>query len=221
MNSRIEYPILRSLVIDSLPTAFGNEKIVGEYLVPPPAGIYTLGSIEPVMWQARSYYQERPDGAGNRCRVPVRSIEDIQPEFPVINDEGELAVKASQIRLLSNASPLPIRGIEIIERTLRALLAHYGNPENRHHNTEPCALYLDLVRPQYQHELEIIDQILMRVSDLRAQVKEFAGHDRWIIHFLRRNRTTMFIEKSIDWRIVLYYRLTGELNEQRAELQDE
>lgn len=220
MNARIEYPVIRSLVIDPLPTAFVIERILGEYLIPPPDGIYTLGHAVPVMRPDRSYYQQRMDAQRGLQRFVVTRIEDIQPGAPVIDTEGEVAVTVSQIPFLSHVSPYPVRAIEIIERTLSEVLRHYGDPADRRHNTDPCTLYLDLVRPQWRQALEIVDQVLLLVSDLRSQVKEFAGHDRWIIHFLRRQRTTMIIEQSIDWRIVQYYRLSDALREQTSEQPD-
>ena len=207
-------------MINPLPTAFVIEKILGDYLVPPPEGIYTLGQAVPVMLPGRPYFQQRRDAQGAQQRSVVARIEDIQPGTPVIDDEGDVAVTVSQIPFLSQASPYPVRAIEIIECTLRDVLGHYGSPDDQRHNTDPCALYLDLVRPDYRRELEIVDQILLLVSDLRSQVREFAGHDRWIIHFLRRQRTTMIIEQSIDWRIVQYYRLRVELHEQAREQPD-
>jgi hypothetical protein len=220
MNPRIEYPVIRSLVIDPLPTAFIIETILGDYLIPPPEGIYTLGQAVPVMRPERSYYQQRTDAHGGQQRPAVACIEDIQRGAPVIDDEGEIAVTISQIPFLSPVTPYPVRAIEVIERTLREVLRHYGDPDERCHNTDPCALYLDLVRPEWRHDLEVVDQVLLLVSDLRNRVKEFAGHDRWIIHFLRRQRTTMIIEQSIDWRIVQYYRLRDDLREQAGEQAD-
>ncbi|MBB5409331.1 hypothetical protein HDG34_003272 [Paraburkholderia sp. HC6.4b] len=220
MNARVEYPVIRSLVIDPLPTAFIIERILGDYLIPPLEGIYTLGQAVPVMRPDRTYYQQRMDAHGEQQRAAVSHLEDVQQGTPVIDDQGEVAVTASQIPFLCSASPYPVRAIEVIERTLREVLRHYGDPDDRRLNTDPCSLYLDLLRPEWRHELEIVDQILLLVSGLRSQVKEFAGHDRWIIHFLRRQRTTMIIEQSIDWRIVQYYRLRDELREEAREQPD-
>jgi hypothetical protein len=153
--------------------------------------------------------------------VPKRSraqrIEDIVPGVPVIDDDGEIAVTVSQIPFLSHVSPLPLRTIELVERALRDILDHYGDPGESHHIIAPCTLYLGLVRPDFCKEIEIVDQILLLVSGQRNQVKYFAGHDRWIIHFLRRQRTTMIVEQSIDWRIVQNY----SLSERNKELKDE
>jgi hypothetical protein len=212
MTQRIEYPVIRSLVIDPLPTALIIERVLGDYLIPAPAGIYTLGGIAPVMLPERTYYQEGP---GQRRQV--QCIEDIVPGLPVIDDDGDIAVTVSQIPFLSRISPWPVRAIELVERTLRNVLNHYGDPDERRHNTDPCALYLDLVRPEFRKNLEIVDQILLLVSGLRSQIKDFAGNDRWIIHFLRRQRTTMIIEQSIDWRIVQYYRLCDQLSDRTRE----
>jgi hypothetical protein len=47
------------------------------------------------------------------------------------------------------------------------------------------------------------------VSPIRGQVRDFAGSNRWVIHFLRCDGLSMMVEKSIDFRIADWHRIKG------------
>jgi hypothetical protein len=214
----IDYPIVETLRLDPLSTAQMIEAVVGEYLLPPPQGIYFKGKLDPVMKEGETYHQHRLiKGTKTKDSFVVSKIEELDSRMPVLNLDGEVVITPNQIPFLAYMPTLPVRGMKIIESAMQDVVSEYGSPRaqkyltverNSFMPTERLS-YLQHFHPDYMREPELADQITGIIAGLFADVRNFCGDDHWIIHFLRLDRMTLYVEKSIDWRIIEYHRLSG------------
>jgi hypothetical protein len=206
-----EYPIIKTLRLDPLPIASLLESVIGDYLLEPLPGIYAKGKFEPVMVPEKIYHQHGLDSKGRKTdqTFVVSTIDQVQRGTEVLDLDGNVAVTVNQIPFLSDTPTLPSRGMEIIERSLRDLLSGYGDQTVHKNRAEPVQLYIDIIKREFRPELELVDQILGILSPLRGEVKNFAGDNRWIVHFLRRDRFSLLVEKSLDFRIIDWHRIKG------------
>jgi len=206
----IDYPIVETLRLDPLAVASMVEAVVGEYLLPPPSGIYFRGKLDPLMKTDETYHQHRfINGVKTKDSFIVTRIEELDSRMPVLDLDGDIVVTPNQIPFLTTTPILPIRGMKLVEAALQEIVNSYGSPHSQKNLTSEILTYAQYFHPDYLHEPTLSDQITGIVAGLWADVRNFCGDDRWIIHFLRIDRLTIFVEKSIDWRIIEYHRLTG------------
>jgi hypothetical protein len=206
----MNYPIIQTLRLDPFPVASMIEAVVGDYLVKPTPGIYAKGKFDPVMRPDGVYYQQGRNERGDTGNFVVRDIVDIQRGTEVRDLDGNVVVTPSQIPMLSYEPTLPTRGMAIIERLLAETLSIYGDQRNRSlRSSDDFAHVASLIHPDYSTDVEIANQILGMVSPMRGQVRDFAGVNRWVIHFLRRDGLSLMVEKSVDFRIVDWHRIKG------------
>jgi hypothetical protein len=202
-------PIIQTLRLDPFPIASMIEAVVGDYLVKPAPGIYAKGKFEPVMNQSGVYYQQGRNERGEIGNMLVRSIDDIQRGIEVRDLDGNVVVTPTQIPMLSYSPTLPTRGMAVIERLLSRTLSIYGDQRKQAVRTGDVSQIMDLIKPEHWQDDDVVNQILGIVSPLRGQVRDFAGPNRWVIHFLRRDRFSLMVEKSIDFRIADWHRMKG------------
>lgn len=60
---------------------------------------------------------------------------------------------------------------------------------------------------------EICDAIMLHLQELVEQLLRFLGPDRWIMHFVKVNNTTLTVERTIDFRIYDWMRRFGSEHE--------
>lgn len=206
----MNYPIIQTLRLDPFPVASMIEAVVGDYLVKPAPGIYAKGKFNPVMHPGGVYYQQGRNERGEIGNFIVETIDQIQRGTEVRDLDGNVVVMPSQIPLLSSAPTLPTRGMSIIERLLTVTLSIYGDQRSRSlRSSDDFSHVASLIHPDYSSDVEIANQILGMVSPIRGQVRDFAGTNRWVIHFLRRDGISLMVEKSIDFRIADWHRIKG------------
>jgi hypothetical protein len=210
-----EYPTVDALSLDPMPTAAMVEMVVGDYLRAPDAGIYFKGKIEPVMVPGRLYRQQpMMNGVKSGEAYIVATLADLNPRFPVIDEFHQVVVTPNQIPFLDFAPSLPVAGLRVVRRAVEDIIESYGStPAGSRVNVDPVQLYTEflsdvLLQEQQEVAEHVIDQITGIVGEIRAQVRNFCGDNRWVMHFLRELYGTFLIEKSIDWRVIEYHRLT-------------
>lgn len=211
-----EYPTVEALRFDPMPTATMVEMVVGDYLRAPDAGIYFKGSTEPVMFATREYFQQAMvNGVRMGEATPVKNLEDLNRHMPVFGSDGVVVATPNQIPFLDYEPVLPVSGLRVVRKAIEDVVDGYGSaPANKIARPDPIQLYADLLSPLVLQEKQevaelVIDQITGIVSGIRSQVRNFCGDNRWIMHFLREKYGAFVVQKSIDWRIVEYHRLTG------------
>jgi hypothetical protein len=229
----LDIPCVKQMRADPMPTASMIEAVVGQYLLQPEAGIYFRGRAEPVMKMngVAVYHQHKVvDRKKSKETYVVRTIEDIDPLQPVMDLDGNIVVSVTQIPFLSYRPVLPVVALRIVEAAVKDVVESHGMADYRSTPKQPQDLYgpfiVDRIEvrdddvlklshtPRYERIdntifAAVIDQITEIVSGIRNDVKSFCGENPWVIHFLKRSHTDLVIEKSIDWRILEYHRLTG------------
>lgn len=65
------------------------------------------------------------------------------------------------------------------------------------------------VRAEYAHDNELLDALEYHLLNLRNSIVDFLGENRWIMHFQKIKMGTLEIEKTVDYRIMQYHRLTN------------
>jgi hypothetical protein len=206
----IDYPTVESLRLDPLPVATMVEAVVGDYLLAPERGIYFRGKLDPVMKEGETYHQYRLiKGVKSVESFIVKEIKELDTKMPVLDLDGNIAVTPNQIPFLTYEPVLPIRGMKIVEAAVLDIIDSYGSRDAQRCLSNPLLTYVNHIALDFIREEALVDQITGIVAGIRAEVRNFCGDNRWLIHFVRRDRMTLFIEKSIDWRIVEYYRLSG------------
>lgn len=210
-----EYPIVETLRLDPLPTAMMVEMVVGDYLREPEKGIYFKGKAEPLMRQGQVYHQHKVVGGQKTKETFVVSfIEQLDKYQPVMDLDANVVVTPNQIPFLTYEPTLPVMGMQVVRAAVMDVINTYGSGHNEAiMRRDATQLYSEFIAPvvmQEQQEVaeHVIDHITGIVGELRAQVRNFCGDNRWIIHYFDERLSTFFIEKSIDWRIVEYHRLT-------------
>lgn len=238
MGKHVEYngifldiPCVKQLRADPMPTASMIEAVIGQYLRQPEEGIYFRGRAEPVMKKEGVYHQHKVvDGKKTKESYVVRAIEELDLHQPVMDLDGNIVVSVTQIPFLSYQPVIPVTALRIVEAAVKDVVESHGMEEYRRNPKSPQDLYSpfivqeleaiddDVVKigkpPRYERIDNtlfgaIIDQITEIVSGLRNDVKTFCGENPWVIHFLKRSHTDLVIEKSIDWRILEFHRMTG------------
>ncbi len=225
---------MQQMRVDPMPSASLIEAIVGNFLQPPVPGIYFRGSTKPLMNVAGivndRYYQHRVvAGRQTKDMITIRKLEEIDHRVPVLDLDGNIVASVHQIPFLSYEPVLPVVAIAIVEAAVNDVVESQGMEDYRCNPKSPIDLYGEFIlpeandtpdiirldtRPRYE-KLDgtlrgaVIDQITEIVSGLRNDVKSFCGENPWVIHFLKRRNTELIIEKSIDWRIIEYHRLTN------------
>lgn len=63
------------------------------------------------------------------------------------------------------------------------------------------AVIADFVYPQYETDDEILTVVDDHLLDFRTTILDFLGKDKWIMHFLKLNRGSLTLEKTVDYRV--------------------
>jgi hypothetical protein len=211
----LEIPCVKQMRLDPMPSASMIEAVVGDYLLPPERGIYFKGSAEPAMVAGRVYHQHKViGGCVTKEMNVVSTIEAIDRRLPVMDLDGIIVLTPTQIPFLSYVPVLPVTAMKIVEQAVKDVVETHGFEDYRRNPKHPVDLYSSFIhQPTTEDDKKlrdsIIDQIMELVSSIRSDVKSFCGENPWVIHFLRRRHLEFIVEKSIDWRILEYHRLTN------------
>ena len=102
---------------------------------------------------------------------------------------------------------IPIVGLAIIEVMIDKILLE--NSEWTRLKSNRCT-YQDIWHPficnEYKNTVEVYDFIQDMLFELRNQITEFIGKDKWIMHFKKKVRNDLWIEKTIDYRIYSWHK---------------
>lgn len=212
----LEVPCAKQMHIDPMPTASMLETVVGDYLAPPAKGIYFRGRVEPIMKFGEVYHQHKTvDGKPTKDSFVVMRIEELDRQQPVYDLDGNVVVGRHQIPFLSYEAMLPVTALQIVETAVRSVIESKGVEEYCKPQESADQLYRQFLHPLVLQNRDeelihaVIMQIVVQVSELRVQALRFCGESKWELHFLRKHHTELIVEKSIDWRIIEYHRLTG------------
>lgn len=97
----------------------------------------------------------------------------------------------------------PAVGMEIIKTYINALLTYNSSwLKIKTYSTKD-----DLIKyllPDYQNDDEVMDLLFNMLTEIRTDILQFIGNDKYVMHFMRMRNTDIVIEKTIDFRIYWY-----------------
>jgi hypothetical protein len=173
-----QFQVTRTMLIDPVPTADSIETLYGEYLVPMS---HSVSAMEPQHMVPGSWYDQYG-------RLIVREQANLQPVTP----------PKQQVRRQPN-HPLPVRGIAIVNSLVDWVLSDCSIWKQSH--TSCIDSFAEFVLPEYRGNIDFLELIAGHLVDVRTEVREFVGPDRWIMHFHTLRGRDIIVEKTIDFRI--------------------
>lgn len=167
-------------------------------LVPPAEGIYLLGSIDPILYKDRMYYEMKTGKSIEFAKILKINDDIVDETGRIIVSLKDLKTKA---RFFKHEPSVPSVGIKIaiavVTRYLGTLCRHTRHVHDR--------IRIDkYVRPEYQ-EMVDKEEFVHGFERLLDLVTDFVGRDTWNIYFYKLRGTSLVIEKSVDWRVYRYY----------------
>ena len=196
--------VTQSIIID--PSELGEtiESMMGHLFKSHPSGYYLPGHRDPVLHSGRFYYTTSAQGD-----TPLSAVDSVQGH--IFDQDGEIVVPSRRVKQLSLQPTKPYHGIDlvtaVIEHTIDAVNATWRKYTTSH--TERSlgevlrAQLSDLLANPVLDDvlLEMVEKIIELTFDIRTALMEFAGNDRWIMHFQKPWRGSIIVEKTIDYRI--------------------
>lgn len=218
--------VTKKLILDAAATAEVIEAQFGAYLLPPEPGVYLPGSSSPAMQAHEFYYQLRRSSRTSPPEmVPVKGVEDIKGA--VFDRDGRIVVPAALAKDVSLQPSLPVRGMAVVysavDQTLRecaawsrrsvgsvgAFLADHLKEEFRQCLPDSEEDQLILLRKGIpaerlsvlQRNTAIREQMTDLLGEVRYDVRQFVGQDKWVMHFHYASGRDIEVEKTVDFRI--------------------
>jgi hypothetical protein len=150
--------------------------------------------------QHRRAVQER-DSATAGYDIIRKEIEKVLDEYGLLT----LANLDHQARYLSQQFNLPFEDCRTRLQEYAAHLRKLPSKDTRRDEARSPinlkAVIAEFVYPQYEAEDDILSMIEDHLLDFRTTILDFLGKDKWTMHFLKVNRGSLTIEKTVDYRI--------------------
>lgn len=179
------------------------EQQYGQFLLPPPEGIYRIGEADPCIYPNRMYYTKKEHANGHIERNPITDFENAVDK--VVDDSDRLIIPEYMMRnkhqYLKQEPTIPVRGIMMVEMLVNNHIATISQYSKYNHFTRKVE---SQIHPD--HLNLSTDGHLERVCEpLLMQVNNFIGNDNWNIYFVKRIQAEIVVEKCCDYRIYQYH----------------
>lgn len=209
------------LILNALPNAMLIEQQFGQFLTPPPQGVYKIGEVDPCIHSGHSYFFKKKQGTfysqkGGFVNNPESQIEDFEQitdinavNSTVYDRTGKVVIPEHMMqqkdKYLSSKPTVPYRSILIVELLINKNIHDFSDiPNNRYQRfSNRIEQHID---PRYVNE-ESVDTLQSICKTLFMRLNEFINNDTWHMYFVKRQQFDIFIEKTIDYRIHEYNRL--------------
>lgn len=126
------------------------------------------------------------------------SYSSIRKEIEEVLDEYGLRELA---KINERMHPSVVHATRERAKHLRRLPSKDARRDETHNPSNLKAVIAEFVYPQYEGEDDILTMIEDHLLDFRTTILDFLGKDKWIMHFLKVNRGSLIIEKTVDYRI--------------------
>ena len=188
--------VTKTMVLDIAELSQFLESGIGEYLRPEEAGWWLPYNLEPILKEGRPYYVQ------DKSRGLVKLDPTQRPAgLDVYDRHADILVTAEQTRLLKDAPhPHPARCVKLIKASANLLIDMHA-AWGEQYEKDLQDVIRDFVYPQYEESEDILSMIADHLLDFRTTIRDFLGKDKWIMHFLKVNRGSLTIEKTVDYRI--------------------
>lgn len=188
-------PTVKTYVLDCIEMATFLEIVMRDYFVPVTEGLYIEGELNPALVIGRAYFQLR-----DLQQTPLYDLDNIKGKGDITDIDGNVIVKNKQLETITNSPLTPIQGINIIVAYIEFLIDR--NSAWSHNKFRPLSSYInEYIKPEYHGVVEIYEKIDDLLIDLKISISKYLGDNRWIMFFLRRKNSDIFIDQSIDYRI--------------------
>ena len=188
-------------------TAVILERQFGDVLVPPAIGIYKVGDIYPSIIPNKQYFSQKINKLNQCITIPITDFNKVNDT--VVDEIGNVIIPRpmmlSKEIYLKNEPSVPARGLILVELLLKRYIESIS-PYTKY------SMYNSKIMSNFKQEgieLFLEGHIDKLCESLYAQVSSFIGNDIWFIYFIKYLGIDIIIEKSIDWRIYEYYRMTN------------
>ena len=191
------------------------EREYGDFIVPAPEGIYRVGDIHPCIHSNKRYYSQKLTKTNQYISAPVTDINLVNDT--IIDETGNVILPAyvmkNKEQYLRNEPTVPARGLLIVELLIKKYIESVSPWVKYSMYNSKIASYFkpEGVELFYNGHIEALCESLF------AQVCEFIGNDVWHVYFVKFMGLDLMIEKTTDWRILEYYRMTNEQKETEYE----
>lgn len=181
------------------------ENVCDEKLLPPPAGIYMSGTLEPVMTDGNNYY----------CNNGIETtlVTDINVVTKSIYDEnGNCVIPASimrnKARLVGNESFLPYRGIKIINLLVQDQIDSFSSYKKTR-EVVYGKIAKHFINPS--DEDSVLGAVIEHIySELAKEIAIFLEDKSWNIYFIKSKNELVTIERGLDYRAYCWEMEHGE-----------
>lgn len=210
LAARDLYKTTDSIIINLINKAKILEAKYGNLLRPPYAGYYLFGKTEPAILEEDYYYSQKSYMFGDRTPLTCLPTDDA-----VVNKNGTIVIPKKYIlnakTLISTKPFLPIIAIDIIAFSLSNVMSIYTHTDNLNTGNRVLKLlHPDITSEQTDEILMFIERL---IEDEHNTLYDFINGDEWHIYFCTRlNEVSLIVEKTIDYRILGYYRLQDQLH---------
>ena len=218
-----------TMVIDIFALGAHVEMITAAYLTPYPAGLYLRDQAQPVMLVGETYYQI--NGKNGERHSFVLTDANTAPQLHPVNGEvydsrDKPVVSQFMVSQLSPFPNIPVKGMEIVKGYIKKIINTQGhwphgqiiedtedllqadflpewlhNPEDAYLQ-EPVAKQKAIVKRLVLDKL--VDSIEAALYEMRNQLIEFIGKDKWVMHFVKFSkacRHDVLVEKTINYKV--------------------
>jgi hypothetical protein len=194
------FTVTKRYIFDPLQLALMIEAVAGPYLrkIQYRAGAYIEGSDTPLIVFDRNYYCIKIDSHGISNKRLINCIGDISGN--VFNGNGELVTTVRNTSFLLSEPTYPIRGIKIIQEYVNKILTDNSAWVNRG-PLPTSSLWHDYISHEYLNTGEVYDLIENLLVDVRVDLKDFIGDDRWFMFFQNMRVSDIIIERTCDYRV--------------------
>lgn len=188
-------------------TAVILENHFGDVLIPHAKGIYKVGDIYPSIIPGKQYFSQKLNKLNQSITTPVTDLNKVNDT--VVDEIGNIVIPRAMMlnkeSYLRNEPTVPTRGLILVELLVKRYIesitpyvkySMYNNKIISNFKPEGVELFVE------GH----IDEIC---KSLYAQINTFIANDVWFIYFVKYMGIDLIIEKSTDWRICEYYRMTN------------
>lgn len=222
------FQVYKAISLDLLQYAWSIEVAAGDYLAPPPPGIYVLGRIEPVMVPDQTYHYHIPEmnfgivaGKDMRSVICTQVIDELTVEKiergPVYVKEGnyeKMVLNAEIVRqknkYLRTTPTLPLRGMEIAKAIVVGFISDFlkYNVFTKDICPNGTSIRDYLVNTEELSDVEyekLTASIISIMSPIVDQLKTFVGNYDWNIYMYAQKECVLKIEQGIDHRAACWY----------------
>ena len=204
--------VTASIVFDVADLAGLIDQSLGSLLLPEAEGYYLPFQLDPVMRPGRAYYTNT-----KTTSTRIETLADITHD--VFDHTQSIILTASQVKRLKDHSyPYPARSLKLLRACVEHLISVHGvwgatAKKQREHARSPAynlqAVIRDFVLPQYEHDPAVLELVEDQLLAFKITLTDFLGTNRWIMHFQKMRGSTFIVEKSIDWRTVIFMQERG------------